>query len=94
MPRDTPQTGSVRSDQPGDYHHYGDQHDREGVGFQPASHVAAYPAHVRRRKAVGESTHPAAERMPDRATPAQAEIERFVFSVGIHGTDRCDRGEF
>jgi len=84
----------VRRDHPGDDHHSRDQHDRQAMGFQPASHLAAPPAHGRRRKAVGESTHSSTERLEDRAALAQAEIKRSAFSVGTHGTNRPNRGEF
>ena len=84
----------MRRDHPGDDHQSGYQHDRQAMGFQPASHVAARPADVRRRKSVGESTNPSTERVEDRAALAQVQTKRTTFLVGAHGTDRYSRSEF
>lgn len=86
--------GLVRRDQPGDDHHSGHQHDRQAMGFQPASRVAARPAPLRRRKAIGESSRPSTERLEDRAALARRETKRPAFFIGTHGTNRRDRSEF
>jgi hypothetical protein len=84
----------VRRDQPGDDHHSGHQHDGQAMGFQPASRVAARPAPLRRRKAIGESPRPSTERPEYRAALAQRETKGPAFFIGTHGTSRRDRGEF
>ena len=65
----------MRRDHPGDDEYSGNQHDRQTMGLQPASHVAARPAHVKRRKSVGESARPSAESMADYAALARVKTK-------------------
>ena len=82
---------SVRRDQPGHDHHSGHQHDRQAMGFQPASRVAARPAPTKGYRRVDP---PSTERPEYRAALARMETKRPAFFIGTHGTNRRDRGEF
>ncbi len=94
LDRRPPTRGSLRRDHPGDDHQSEYQHDRQAMGFQPASHLAARSARLPRRKAVCESAHPCTDRPEDRAALAQRETKRSAFFPGTHGTNRRNRGEF